>query len=272
MADEDERSVAPSHRFVNASVLDLDGIEALTFDVFGTVVDWRSSIASEGARVGAEKGMEGIDWVAFADSWRGGYTPSMDRVRRGELPWTNIDALHRMILDELLDDLGIDGLTEGGKDHLNRAWHRLAPWPDAVAGLTRLREAFHNRPAVQRQRGAAHEHGQERGAALGLHTLGGAGAPLQAGPGGILDCGRATRTAAHGGDDGRGARLRPRGRAGRGDAGRVRAPSAGVRARPSAGGRGTASSSTSSPTTSKTLPTSSAAESMYRREQHNRRG
>jgi 2-haloacid dehalogenase len=122
--------------------LDLDRIEALTFDVFGTVVDWRSSIASEGARIGAEKGMEGIDWVAFADSWRGGYTPSMDRVRRGELPWTNIDALHRMILDELLDDLGIGGLTEGEKDHLNRAWHRLAPWPDAVAGLTRLRERF----------------------------------------------------------------------------------------------------------------------------------
>ena len=123
-------------------MLDLDGIEALTFDVFGTVVDWRSSIASEGARIGAEKGMEGIDWVAFADSWRGGYTPSMDRVRRGELPWTNIDALHRMILDEMLDDLGIGGLTEGERDHLNRAWHRLAPWPDAVAGLKRLRKRF----------------------------------------------------------------------------------------------------------------------------------
>ena len=85
-------------QYQGGSVLDLDGIGALTFDVFGTVVDWRTSIASEGARIGAEKGMEGIDWVAFADSWRGGYTPSMDRVRRGELPWTNIDALHRMIL------------------------------------------------------------------------------------------------------------------------------------------------------------------------------
>ena len=177
-------------------MLDLNCIEALTFDVFGTVVDWRTSIAEEGARVGAEKGMEGIDWVAFADSWRGGYTPSMDRVRRGELPWTNIDALHRMILDELLDDLGIGGLTEGERDHLNRAWHRLAPWPDAVAGLKRLRERFINRPAVQRQRGAAHQHGQERGATVGPHPLSRACAPLQAGPGGILDGGRAPRVAA----------------------------------------------------------------------------
>ena len=122
--------------------MDLEGIDALAFDVFGTVVDWRSSIASEGARVGAEKGIEGVDWVAFADAWRGGYTPSMDRVRRGELPWTNIDGLHRLVLDNLLDELGIDGLTEGERDHLNRAWHRLAPWPDAVAGLTRLRKRF----------------------------------------------------------------------------------------------------------------------------------
>ena len=120
----------------------MDGIDALAFDVFGTVVDWRSSIAAEGARVGAEKGMEGIDWVAFADSWRGGYTPSMDRVRLGKIPWTNIDGLHRMILDDLLEELGIEGLTEGEKDHLNRAWHRLTPWPDAVAGLTRFRERF----------------------------------------------------------------------------------------------------------------------------------
>ena len=66
----------------------------------------------------------------------------MDRVRRGELPWTNIDGLHRMVLDGLLDDLGIKGLTEGEKEHLNRAWHRLTPWPDAVAGLTRLRKRF----------------------------------------------------------------------------------------------------------------------------------
>ncbi len=120
----------------------MDSVEALAFDVFGTVVDWRSSIASEGERLASEKGIEGMDWLAFADSWRGGYEPSMARVRRGELPWMNIDALHLMILDDLLDELGIDMLTEGEKDHLNRAWHRLAPWPDAVAGLTRLRTRF----------------------------------------------------------------------------------------------------------------------------------
>ena len=120
----------------------MDGIDALAFDVFGTVVDWRSSIAAEGARVGAEKGMEGIDWVAFADSWREGYTPSMDRVRLGKIPWTNIDGLHRMILDDLLEELGIEGLTEEEKDKLSRAWHRLTPWPDTVAGLTRLRQRF----------------------------------------------------------------------------------------------------------------------------------
>ena len=120
----------------------MDGIDALAFDVFGTVVDWRSSIAAEGARVGAEKGMEGVDWVAFADLWRGGYTPSMDRVRLGKIPWTNIDGLHRMILDDLLEELGIEGLTEEEKDKLSRAWHRLTPWPDTVAGLTRLRERF----------------------------------------------------------------------------------------------------------------------------------
>ncbi len=122
--------------------LNVDGIDALAFDVFGTVVDWRSSIVAEGARVGAEKGMEGIDWVAFADSWRGGYTPSMDRVRLGKIPWTNIDGLHRMILDDLLEELGIEGLTEEEKDKLSRSWHRLTPWPDAVAGLTRLRQRF----------------------------------------------------------------------------------------------------------------------------------
>ena len=83
-----------------------------------------------------------VDWAEFADRWRGGYGPSMNRVRKGELPWLNIDALHRMILDELLDEFEITGLSEGEKDHLNRVWHRLMPWPDAINGLQRLRERF----------------------------------------------------------------------------------------------------------------------------------
>jgi len=116
-------------------------VKALTFDVFGTVVDWRSSIIGEGRELGKSKGFQ-VDWPRFADAWRSGYGPAMDRVRRGELPWMNIDALHRIILDRLLDEFKIQGLSEAEKDHLNRAWHRLAPWPDAVAGLTRLRRRF----------------------------------------------------------------------------------------------------------------------------------
>ena len=79
----------------------VQGVRAMTFDVFGTVVDWRTSITREGEAVGRRKGIE-ADWAAFADDWRGGYGPAMGRVRRGELGWTKIDVLHRMILDELV--------------------------------------------------------------------------------------------------------------------------------------------------------------------------
>ena len=116
-------------------------VKALTFDVFGTVVDWRGTIVREGEQLGSAKGVD-VDWAEFADKWRAGYAPAMARVRGGELPWTRIDVLHRMILDGLLDDLGITGLSEDEKDDWNRVWHRLSPWPDSVAGLTRLRERF----------------------------------------------------------------------------------------------------------------------------------
>lgn len=115
--------------------------KALVFDVFGTVVDWRGSIIREGRRLGRDKGLE-VDWDAFADAWRGGYKPSMARVRSGQLPWMNIDQLHRLILDELLERFGIRGLSEAEIDQLNRAWHRLKPWPDARAGLGRLKRKF----------------------------------------------------------------------------------------------------------------------------------
>lgn len=118
-----------------------DTVKALTFDVFGTVVDWRSSIARECAMVGEAKGISD-DWEAFADDWRAGYGPSMGRVRSGELPWTTIDELHRMVLDELLEKFKITDLSEDEKDDLNRAWHRLDPWPDSVEGLARLRGKF----------------------------------------------------------------------------------------------------------------------------------
>jgi 2-haloacid dehalogenase len=119
----------------------LRGIKALTFDVFGTVVDWRGSLIEEGKRLGRRKRIN-ADWAAFADSWRGGYRPAMDRVRRGELAWTNIDGLHRIILDGLLPRFGLEGLTEAEKDHLNRAWHRLTPWKEAAAGLKRLKKKY----------------------------------------------------------------------------------------------------------------------------------
>lgn len=121
--------------------MSLAGVQALTFDVFGTVVDWRGSIIREGEALGAAHGLE-VDWAAFADAWRGGYRPSMARVRSGELPWTKLDALHRMILDELLDKFSIRTLSEADKQHWNRVWHRLTPWPDSVPGLTRLRQHY----------------------------------------------------------------------------------------------------------------------------------
>lgn len=117
------------------------GVKALVFDVFGTVVDWRGSIIHEGAVWGRAKGLE-IDWARFAHRWRAGYGPAMDKVRQGLLPWTRIDTLHRMILDELLEEFRITGLTEHEKMHWNLVWHRLAPWPDSRAGLEQLRERY----------------------------------------------------------------------------------------------------------------------------------
>jgi 2-haloacid dehalogenase len=113
---------------------------ALLFDVFGTVVDWRGSIIRELRRLGRRRSFS-ADWGAFADAWRRGYHPAMDRVRSGELPWQSIDALHRMILDGVLRDFGFR-LNEFEKRDLNHAWHRLRPWPDSVKGLTRLKRRF----------------------------------------------------------------------------------------------------------------------------------
>jgi 2-haloacid dehalogenase len=116
-------------------------LKALVFDTFGTLVDWRGSIIAEGGEWGKDRGLT-IDWADFADRWRAGYSPSMDRVRKGEIPWTKLDVLHRAVLDELLEEFGIFGLTELEKDHWMRVWHRLKPWPDSVAGLTRLKKKF----------------------------------------------------------------------------------------------------------------------------------
>jgi len=113
-------------------------VKALVFDVFGTVVDWRGSIIREGMALGRSKRLK-VDWPAFADAWRAGYRPAMARVRSGELPWTKIDDLHRMILDDLLKRFQLGRISEEEVDHLNRVWHRLKPWPDARAGLAKLK-------------------------------------------------------------------------------------------------------------------------------------
>lgn len=114
---------------------------ALAFDVFGTVVDWRSSIIGELEMFGESHGLA-EDWAAFADDWRAGYPAAMERVRTGELPWLKIDVLHRLILDELLDRAGIDSVPDAAIEELNRAWHRLDPWPDSVEGLALLKQRF----------------------------------------------------------------------------------------------------------------------------------
>ena len=115
-------------------------VKALVFDVFGTVVDWRGSIMREVRSLARAKKLD-IDPAAFADAWRAGYQPAMAKVRSGELGWTKIDALHRMILDDLLVKFRVRGLKEAQIDHLNRVWHRLTPWPDARRGLKALKKS-----------------------------------------------------------------------------------------------------------------------------------
>jgi 2-haloacid dehalogenase len=120
---------------------DLGLVKALVFDVFGTVVDWRTSVAREVDALAKQKGRK-VDGAKFADAWRAQYAPSMNRVRTGELPWTKLDDLHRMSLDRLLPEFGLVGLSDAETVALNRAWHRLQPWPDASSGLTRLKKKF----------------------------------------------------------------------------------------------------------------------------------
>lgn len=118
-----------------------DGVKALTFDVFGTVVDWRSSVIREGQALTRTKGLR-VDWAKFADAWIAGYGPAVNRVRRGELPWTNLDRLFRLILGDLLKQFQIAGLAAEEIGHLSRVWQRLMPWPDSVPGLSRLRSRY----------------------------------------------------------------------------------------------------------------------------------
>ena len=114
---------------------------AIVFDTFGSVVDWRTSLITELTAFGAGRKIE-ADWTGLVDAWRAAYHPSMMRVRKGELPWTRLDDLHRASLDKLVADRGIKGLTEADLVHMNLGWHRLHPWPDSIPGLTRLKTRF----------------------------------------------------------------------------------------------------------------------------------
>lgn len=116
-------------------------VEALVFDVFGTLVDWRGTIIAEGAAWEQRTGFK-ADWKKFADRWRAGYQPAMARVRNGEIPWMNLDALHRMIFDGMLREFHMEGLSEQQKVEWCRVWWRLKPWPDVVEGLSQLKKRF----------------------------------------------------------------------------------------------------------------------------------
>jgi 2-haloacid dehalogenase len=113
-------------------------VKAIVFDVFGTVVDWRGSIARDLGAWGPTQGLQ-ADWLRLADLWRARYQPQMQRVRSGEIAFRRLDDLHDECLDELLPALGLHAVTPGQRAHINRVWHRLDPWPDSVAGLARLK-------------------------------------------------------------------------------------------------------------------------------------
>jgi 2-haloacid dehalogenase len=121
---------------------DLSAVKALVFDVFGTVVDWRSSLIADFTKWGATRGIK-ADWTALVDDWRGAYVASMDDVRKHpERGYVILDQLHRRSLEKLVTQFSIQGLNEADLHHLTMGWHRLHAWPDSVAGLTRLKKKY----------------------------------------------------------------------------------------------------------------------------------
>lgn len=124
------------------AVLTPKNVKAIIFDIYGTVVDWRSSIAAESRVVAERLGMDGFDGEGFADAWRAGYQPMMNEVRDGSRAWSTNDVLHRERLEEIIPEFGFDALDDDARIELNRAWHRLQPWPDSVRGITRLKSRY----------------------------------------------------------------------------------------------------------------------------------
>jgi len=123
--------------------MSLENVKVLLFDTFGTVVDWRGSVARKGERLARDKDISGVDWDAFARAWRAGYKPGMARIQSGERPWTAIDVIHRERLDEIVSEFGIDdALSEEDRQAMNLWWHQLDPWPDCVPGVIRLKKSY----------------------------------------------------------------------------------------------------------------------------------
>jgi len=123
----------------------MEHVQALLFDVFGTLVDWRTSIAREARGLLGAQGVA-IDWEAFADAWRDQYQPAMEQVRSGRLPFSKLDALHRRNLDVVLDRFELNHIDDATRSALNLAWHRLDGWPDVTVALARLRTRFRVAP------------------------------------------------------------------------------------------------------------------------------
>jgi 2-haloacid dehalogenase len=118
-----------------------NGVKALFFDVFGTLVDWRTGVAREAKSILKPLGYS-LDWIAFADAWRDQYQPGMEEVRSGRIPYTKLDVLHRQMLQKILPQFGLDKLQESELDQLTLAWHHLDAWKDVPSGLSRLRKRF----------------------------------------------------------------------------------------------------------------------------------
>jgi len=141
-----KKSRKAGHLFDGSARIDLmQTVKALIFDVFGTLVDWRTSIARESRLALDPLGVQ-LEWGAFADAWRDQYQPAMEEVRSGRMPFSKLDVLHRRNLDVILEQFGLRGVDEATRVHLNLAWHRLDAWPEVAAGLTRLRACYRLAP------------------------------------------------------------------------------------------------------------------------------
>ena len=159
---------------------DISDVKALVFDVFGTCVDWRTSLINDFTKWSEKRGIK-ADWTALVDGWRAVYAASMDEVRKNpQNGYVMLDVLHRRSLEKLVAQFGIKGLTEADLHHLTLGWHRLHSWPDTNAGPDAAEEEIHHLAALQRQRRAAHQHGEVCGHAVGPHHVGGTVRALQA--------------------------------------------------------------------------------------------